>query len=63
MTLRIRRAARCARGHRGDACAGEYGGISHTPREYSAPEACGDGIDILANAIVQLANQPAGVTP
>lgn len=42
---------------------GEYGGISHPPREYSTPEACGEGIDILANAIVQLANQPAGVTP
>lgn len=36
---------------------GEHGGISHTPREYSTPEACGDGIDVLANAVVALANQ------
>ncbi len=35
--------------------AGEYGGISHTPREYSRPEACGNGIDVLANAILALA--------
>src|SRR3712207_1657420 len=25
--------------------AGEHGGISHTPREYSNPRACGNGID------------------
>ena len=37
--------------------AGENGGISHTPREYSNPTACGKGIDMLANAIVRLANQ------
>lgn len=35
--------------------AGEYGGISHTPREYSRPEACGNGIDVLANAVLALA--------
>jgi N-carbamoyl-L-amino-acid hydrolase len=35
--------------------AGEYGGISHTPREYSRPDACGNGIDVLANAILILA--------
>lgn len=38
---------------------GEHGGISHTPREYSTPESCGDGTDLLANAILRLANQPA----
>jgi N-carbamoyl-L-amino-acid hydrolase len=38
--------------------AGETGGISHTPREYSTPEACGDGTDVLANAVLHLANQP-----
>lgn len=38
--------------------AGENGGISHTPREYSNPEACGNGTDVLANAILRLANQP-----
>lgn len=35
--------------------AGEHGGISHTPREYSRPGACGNGIDVLANAILALA--------
>jgi len=37
---------------------GENGGISHTPREYSTPDACGDGTDVLANAVLRLANQP-----
>jgi N-carbamoyl-L-amino-acid hydrolase len=35
--------------------AGEHGGVSHTPREYSRPEACGNGIDVLANAVLALA--------
>jgi beta-ureidopropionase / N-carbamoyl-L-amino-acid hydrolase len=38
--------------------AGDHGGISHTPREYSNPDACGDGTDVLANAVLRLANQP-----
>jgi N-carbamoyl-L-amino-acid hydrolase len=38
--------------------AGENGGISHTPREYSGPDACADGTDVLANAVLRLANQP-----
>ncbi len=38
--------------------AGEHGGVSHTPREYSTPGACGDGTDVLANAVLRLANQP-----
>lgn len=38
--------------------AGEHGGISHTPREYSNPGACADGTDVLANAVLRLANQP-----
>jgi diaminopropionate ammonia-lyase len=37
--------------------AGENGGISHTPREYANPCACGDGTDVLANAVLRLANQ------
>jgi N-carbamoyl-L-amino-acid hydrolase len=37
--------------------AGEHGGISHTPREYSNPRACGNGIDVLANAVLRLADQ------
>jgi len=35
--------------------AGEYGGISHTPREYSRPDAFGNGADVLANAVRSLA--------
>jgi N-carbamoyl-L-amino-acid hydrolase len=38
--------------------AGEHGGISHTPREYSNPQACGNGTDLLANAVLRLANEP-----
>jgi N-carbamoyl-L-amino-acid hydrolase len=38
--------------------AGEHGGISHTPREYSNPEACGNGTDVLANAVLRLADKP-----
>ncbi|MFP5347622.1 MAG: M20 family metallo-hydrolase [Actinomycetes bacterium] len=37
---------------------GENGGISHTPREYSTPQSCGDGTDVLANAVLSLANRP-----
>jgi beta-ureidopropionase / N-carbamoyl-L-amino-acid hydrolase len=46
--------------------AGEYGGISHTPREHSRPDACGNGIDVLANAILTLAepvSSPAQMGP
>ena len=35
--------------------AGEHGGISHTPREFSRPDACGNGVDVLANAVLALA--------
>lgn len=38
--------------------AGEHGGISHTPREYSRPEACAHGTDVLANTVLRLAQQP-----
>jgi N-carbamoyl-L-amino-acid hydrolase len=38
--------------------AGEHGGISHTPREYSTPETCGNGTDVLANAVLRLADRP-----
>jgi len=37
--------------------AGENGGISHSPREYSTPDACANGTDVLANAILRLADQ------
>jgi N-carbamoyl-L-amino-acid hydrolase len=38
--------------------AGQNGGISHTPREYSTPDACANGTDVLANAVLRLAGQP-----
>jgi beta-ureidopropionase / N-carbamoyl-L-amino-acid hydrolase len=38
--------------------AGENGGISHTPREYSNAAACANGTDVLANAVLRLADQP-----
>lgn len=36
---------------------GLYDGISHNPREYSTPEACADGINVLFHAAVELANR------
>jgi N-carbamoyl-L-amino-acid hydrolase len=36
---------------------GEYDGISHNPREYSTPEACARGIDVLATTLVRLADE------
>jgi len=38
--------------------AGENGGISHTPSEYSTPVTCANGTDVLANAVLRLAGQP-----
>jgi len=34
---------------------GEYEGISHNPREYSTPEQCQRGIDVLLQAVLELA--------
>ncbi|MGW1742584.1 hydantoinase/carbamoylase family amidase [Nocardia sp. NPDC001965] len=34
---------------------GRYDGISHNPREYSSPEACADGINVLLRAVTELA--------
>ncbi|MGP8304413.1 Zn-dependent hydrolase [Streptomyces inhibens] len=36
---------------------GEYDGISHNPREYSTPEACAHGVDVLATALLRLAEE------
>ncbi|MFE0378104.1 Zn-dependent hydrolase [Streptomyces inhibens] len=36
---------------------GEYDGISHNPREYSTPEACAHGVDVLATALLRLADE------
>src|SRR3712207_4046174 len=38
--------------------AGEHGGISHTPREYSDPRACANGVTLPANAVRRLADEP-----
>lgn len=38
---------------------GEYDGISHNPREYSTPEACARGVQMLANTLLTLANDDA----
>ena len=35
---------------------GEYDGISHNPREYSTPEACTNGINVLATVVRRLAS-------
>ena len=37
--------------------AGENGRISHTPREYSTPQASTNGITVLADAALRLANE------
>ncbi|MFN8149290.1 MAG: Zn-dependent hydrolase [Candidatus Nanopelagicales bacterium] len=34
---------------------GLYDGISHNPREYSTPEACADGVSVLATVVRRLA--------
>jgi N-carbamoyl-L-amino-acid hydrolase len=36
---------------------GLYDGISHNPREYSTPKACADGINVLLQTAVELANR------
>jgi N-carbamoyl-L-amino-acid hydrolase len=36
---------------------GEYNGISHNPREYSTPEACARGVNILLQSLVELARR------
>jgi N-carbamoyl-L-amino-acid hydrolase len=33
---------------------GQYQGISHNPREYSAPEDCRAGIEVLSSAVLEL---------
>ncbi|MFN8607055.1 MAG: M20 family metallo-hydrolase [Vulcanimicrobiota bacterium] len=38
-------------------CPGEYDGISHNPREYSTPKQCSDGINVMLDVLLQLANQ------
>jgi N-carbamoyl-L-amino-acid hydrolase len=35
---------------------GEYDGISHNPREYSTPEQCANGVNVLLTTMLQLAS-------
>jgi beta-ureidopropionase / N-carbamoyl-L-amino-acid hydrolase len=37
---------------------GEYDGISHNPREYSTPDQCGDGVDVLLDVLLSFAQEP-----
>jgi N-carbamoyl-L-amino-acid hydrolase len=39
---------------------GQYDGISHSPREYSTPEACADGATVLARTVLRLAGVADG---
>ena len=36
---------------------GEHDGISHNPREYSSKQACGRGVQVLANTLLDLAER------
>jgi beta-ureidopropionase / N-carbamoyl-L-amino-acid hydrolase len=36
---------------------GEYDGISHNPREYSSPDQCGDGVDVLLDVLLSFAQE------
>ncbi|MBX3170485.1 MAG: Zn-dependent hydrolase [Candidatus Eremiobacteraeota bacterium] len=38
-------------------CPGEYDGISHNPREFSTPKQCSDGINVMLDVLLQLADQ------
>jgi len=37
---------------------GQYDGVSHSPREFSTPEACVRGIEVLADTALRLATTP-----
>jgi N-carbamoyl-L-amino-acid hydrolase len=36
---------------------GEYDGISHNPREYSTPKQCADGVNVLLDVLLALADE------
>ena len=36
---------------------GEYDGISHNPREYSTPAQCADGVNVLLDVVLELAEE------
>lgn len=37
---------------------GEFDGISHNPREYSTTKQCADGIDVMLDTVLALADEP-----
>lgn len=37
---------------------GEYDGISHNPREFSSPKQCSDGVNVLLDVMMALAEDP-----
>ncbi|MBI1851305.1 MAG: M20 family metallo-hydrolase [Planctomycetes bacterium] len=39
---------------------GEYDGVSHNPREYSTPEQCANGINVLLDVALRLADEEGG---
>jgi N-carbamoyl-L-amino-acid hydrolase len=36
---------------------GEYDGISHNPREFSTPKQCADGVNVLLDVVLELAEE------
>lgn len=36
---------------------GEYDGISHNPREYSTPKQCADGVNVMLDIVLELAEE------
>ena len=36
---------------------GEYDGISHNPREFSTPEQCANGVNVLLHTLLELARE------
>jgi len=37
---------------------GEHDGISHNPREFSTPKQCADGVNVLLDVVLELAEEP-----
>ena len=36
---------------------GEYDGISHNPREFSTPEQCANGVNVMLTVLLDLAEE------
>ncbi len=37
---------------------GEWNGISHNPREFSTPEQCANGVNVLLDVLLAIAEEP-----